>query len=78
MQRLNLIGVDRQWTPSIDDRKGESVLWNSINWRKAKQIVNGLQTRIVKAVKAGNKKKVRKRGQVSTFDKLSEYDFKFL
>lgn len=59
MQRLNLIGVDRQWTPSIDDHKGESVLWNSINWRKAKQIVNGLQTRIVKAVKAGNKEKVR-------------------
>ena len=59
MLRLNLIGVDRQWNPSIDGRKGNEDLWNSINWEKAKRIVNRLQTRIVKAVKIGDKQKVR-------------------
>jgi len=43
--------VDRQWNLSIDGRKSNSDLWNSINWKKVKQIVNRLQTRIVKAVK---------------------------
>jgi len=51
MQPFNLLGVDRQWNLSIDGRKSNSDLWNSINWKKVKQIVNRLQTRIVKAVK---------------------------
>ena len=51
MLRLNLIGEDRRWVSPIDGRKSKDVLWNSINWGEAKQIVNGLQTRIVKAVK---------------------------
>ena len=59
MLRLNLIGVDRQWVSPIDDCKSKSVLWNSIDWEEARQIVNGLQTRIVKAVKAGDRKRVR-------------------
>lgn len=59
MQGLNLIGVDRQWKPSIDDRKSDADLWNSIHWDKAKRIVKRLQTRIVKAVKVGDKQKVR-------------------
>jgi len=50
MQPFNLLGVDRQWNLSIDGRKSNSDLWNSINWKKVKQIVNRLQTRIVKAV----------------------------
>jgi len=37
---------------AIDDRKGNGALWNSIDWEKARRIVNRLQTRIVKAVKA--------------------------
>ena len=53
MLRLNLIGEDRQWASPIDGRKSKSVLWNSINWEKARRTVNRLQARIVKAVKAG-------------------------
>ena len=56
MQPFNLLGVDRQWNLSIDDRKSNSDLWDSINWKKVKQIVNRLQTRIVKAVKAKEKR----------------------
>ena len=59
MQLLNLSGADRQWNLAIDGRKSNSVLWNSINWKKVKQAVNCLQTRIVKAVKAGNMERVR-------------------
>lgn len=44
---------------AIDDRKGNGALWNSIDWEKARRIVNRLQTRIVKAVKAEDKQKVR-------------------
>ena len=51
MQPFNLLGVDRQWNLSIDGRKSNYDLWNSINWKKVKQIVNRLQTRIVKAAK---------------------------
>ena len=59
MQTFNLLGVDRQWNSSIDGRKSVSDLWDSINWKKVKQDVNRLQTRIVKAVKAKDKEKVR-------------------
>lgn len=58
MNRLNLLGGDRQWQ-TIDDRMSKETLWNSINWNEVKRIVNRLQTRIVKAVKARNKKLVR-------------------
>ena len=44
---------------AIDDRKSKDVLWNSIDWKKARRIVNRLQTRIVKAVKAEDSQKVR-------------------
>jgi hypothetical protein len=40
---------------AIDDRKSNGALWNSIDWEKARRIVNRLQTRIVKAVKAKDK-----------------------
>lgn len=59
MPRFNLFGEDRQWASSIDGRKSKAALWNSVNWNKAKRIVDHLQSRIVKAVKAGNKEKVR-------------------
>lgn len=59
MQLLNLSGVDRQWNSAIDGRKSNSVLWDSIDWKKVKQVVNRLQTRIVKALKAGNMERVR-------------------
>jgi len=59
MQTFNLLGVDRQWNLSIDGLKNNSDLWDSINWKKVEQIVNRLQTRIVKAVKAKDKEKVR-------------------
>ena len=58
MNRLNLLGVARQWQ-TIDDRMSKETLWNSINWNEVKRIVNRLQTRIVKAVKARNKKLIR-------------------
>nr|WP_319392076.1 group II intron reverse transcriptase/maturase [uncultured Desulfobacter sp.] len=44
---------------TIDGRKNPGTLWSSINWNQVRQVVNRLQTRIVKAVKAGNKEKVR-------------------
>ena len=44
---------------AIDDRKSNGALWNSIDWEKARRIVNRLQMRIVKAVKAEDKQKVR-------------------
>ena len=59
MQLFNLSGVDRQWNLAIDGRKSSSVLWNSIDWKKVNQAVNRLQTRIVKALKAGNVECVR-------------------
>jgi len=59
MHRFNLLGADRQW-PTIDGRKSFEALWNSINWNKVKQIVNRLQARIVKAVKARNKKRSKR------------------
>ena len=58
MNRSNPLGADRQWI-TIDDRKNNEALWNSINWNKVKLIVNRLQARIVKAVKARNKNLVR-------------------
>ena len=50
MRIFNLSGVDRQWNSSIDGRKSKSELWDFIDWKKVKQTVNRLQTRIVKAV----------------------------
>jgi RNA-directed DNA polymerase len=44
---------------NFDGRKNPGTLWSSINWNQVRQVVNRLQTRIVKAVKAGNKEKVR-------------------
>lgn len=44
---------------AIDGLKGDDELWTSINWKKIIQDVNCLQVRIVKAVKAENKEKVR-------------------
>ena len=58
MNRSNHLGVDRQWA-SIDDRMSNEALWNAINWKKVELIVNRLQARIVKAVKARNRNLVR-------------------
>ncbi len=44
---------------AIDGLKSEGDLWNFINWKEITHIVNCLQMRIVKAVKAKNKEKVR-------------------
>ncbi len=57
MNLLNLSGVDRQ--QKADGRKSSTHIWNSIDWDQAMRNVNRLQTRIVKAVKAGDKEKVR-------------------
>lgn len=43
----------------IDGLKSDGDLWQSINWKKVSQIVNRLQVRIVKAVKAKNRELVR-------------------
>ena len=39
---------------AIDGLKSDDELWNSIQWNKVNQIVNCLQTRIVKAVTVNN------------------------
>jgi RNA-directed DNA polymerase len=44
---------------AIDGQKSDDDSWNSINWKEVDQIVNCLQRRIVKAVKAKDKEKVR-------------------
>lgn len=44
---------------AIDGLKSDDDLWNSIKWKEVNQIVDCLQRRIVKAVKAKNKEKVR-------------------
>lgn len=44
---------------AIDGLKSDHDLWNSIEWKEVNQIVDCLQRRIVKAVKAKNKEKVR-------------------
>lgn len=44
---------------AIDGLKSGDELWTSINWKKITQDVNCLQARIVKAVKAKSKEKVR-------------------
>ncbi len=57
MHRFNLSGVDRR--RKADGRKSSTYIWNSINWDEVMRNVNRLQTRIVKAVKAGNNELVR-------------------
>lgn len=49
----------RRWTITTDGLKSNELLWNSIKWGEVENIVYRLQTRIVKAVKAGAKGKVR-------------------
>lgn len=44
---------------AIDGQKSATDLWDSIDWNKVKKSVSRLQTRIVKAVKAGNMEHVR-------------------
>ncbi|MFH0974952.1 MAG: group II intron reverse transcriptase/maturase [Spirochaetota bacterium] len=44
---------------TIDSPKSDSECWKHIDWKKAEAIVNRIQVRIVKAIKAGNKNKVR-------------------
>jgi RNA-directed DNA polymerase len=44
---------------AIDGLKSDDDLWNFIKWKEVNQIVDCLQRRIVKAVKAKNKEKVR-------------------
>jgi RNA-directed DNA polymerase len=45
------------WTTGASLRP--RIEWHSIDWKKAHQNVRRLQTRIVKALKAGRKRKVR-------------------
>lgn len=43
----------------IDNLMSDEQRWNAINWHKAEKIVHQIQARIVKAVKAGDKRRVR-------------------
>ena len=43
----------------IDNLQSDSERWNAVNWAKVEAIVCRIQTRIVKAVKAGDKRRVR-------------------
>lgn len=45
--------------PLINNLKSDTLAWQSIDWKRANKIVNGMQARIVKAVKAGDWNKVR-------------------
>ena len=44
---------------TIDGLKSDSQYWKHVDWKKADAIVNRLQIRIVKAIKAGDKNRVR-------------------
>lgn len=44
---------------TIDGLKSDSERWEHIDWNKVRAIVNRLQIRIVKAIKAGDRNKVR-------------------
>jgi RNA-directed DNA polymerase len=44
---------------TVDGLKSDSELWEHIDWNKVKAVVNQLQIRIVKAIKAGDKNKLR-------------------
>lgn len=44
---------------AIDDLKNFEFAWNSIDWDEMQKNVSRLQARIVKAVKEGNKERVR-------------------
>ena len=44
---------------AIDGLKSDSQCWKHVDWKKADAIVNRLQIRIVKAIKAGDKNRVR-------------------
>jgi RNA-directed DNA polymerase len=44
---------------AIDDLKNFEFAWNSIDWDEMQKNVSRLQVRIVKAVKEGNKERVR-------------------
>jgi RNA-directed DNA polymerase len=43
----------------INNLKSDSLAWKNINWKHAQSIVSGIQARIVKAVQAGDKNRVR-------------------
>ena len=43
----------------IDNLQSDSERWNAVNWAKAEAIICRIQTRIVKAVKSGDKRRVR-------------------
>lgn len=43
----------------MDNLQSDSERWNAVNWARAEAIVWWIQTRIVKAVKAGDKRRVR-------------------
>lgn len=45
--------------PLINSLKSDYLAWETINWKRAIKIVNGIQARIVKAVQAGDWNKVR-------------------
>jgi len=49
----------RRQPKAVDGLPGDAVRWNSIIWNEIIKIVNRVQARIVKAVNAGNIKKVR-------------------
>jgi RNA-directed DNA polymerase len=44
---------------TVDGLKSDSQKWESTDWNKVKTVVNRLQIRIVKAIKAGDRNKVR-------------------
>lgn len=43
----------------INNLRSDHLTWKSIDWKHAQMIVDNIQARIVKAVQAGDKKKVR-------------------
>jgi RNA-directed DNA polymerase len=45
--------------PLINNLKSDTLAWDSIDWKRAKKIVNGIQARIVKAVQARDWNRVR-------------------
>jgi len=59
LEKCNRESTVRRRPKAVDGLPGDGEKWNSIIWKEILRIVHQLQARIVKAVEAGSKKKVR-------------------
>ena len=58
-ERNNRESTDRQQPKAVDGLPGDAENWNSVIWKKVVRLVTRLQARIVKAVEAGDRRRIR-------------------